>query len=230
DPPIAVLDNSFPLSTGLDFSVLLKPDDPVLIVESGTKNLMNNSELMGIVYSPNEVLIEQFRKHKAHSGAVNSTGALQSISEKMALTIPGFHDRNRRVFSSTDKLATALIEARSELGSSTDFVIDYPTMPSHPNHDIATELTPEGLGFISPAVFIEYTKVDARPLIRRISEHPALRDYIREGEIGLGQSFGLPKARLLYDMHAPNVRFAGGFDLTDEDGLAAAVKEAAADR
>lgn len=229
NPPIAVLDNTLPLSTGLDFSILLRPDDPVMVVESATKNLMNNSELLGIVHSPNEDLIEGFRKHKAHSGAVNSISASGAILDKLSRTIPGFHERNRRVFSSTSKIATALAEANDELGKDTDFLMTHPTMASHPNHDLAQDLTPEGLDFMSPTVFIERTKLNAKPLIRRIAKHPALRDYIDEGEIGLGQSFGMPKARLLYDMNAPNVRFAGGFDLSDEEGLAAAIKEAAAD-
>lgn len=229
NPPIIILDNTLPLSTGIDFSELLQPDDPVLVIESGTKNLMNNSELLGLVYGPNLELIEKFRKHKAHSGAVNSVSASGAISDKLDLTIPGFHERNARIFSSTGKIAVALADAAEELGGSRDFLISHPVMPSHPEHEYAKRITPAGLGFISPVVFLE-SAGDAKGLIRRLSEHPALREMIDEGEIGLGQSFGLPKARLLYELKAPIVRFSGGFEIADEDALAAAIKEAAADK
>lgn len=230
DPPIVILDHTLPLSTGLDMDRLLQPDDPVLIVESGTKNLMNNSEVLGLVYSPNLDLIEEFRRHKAHSGAVNSIGALLSIVDSLERGIPGFHERNQRVFSSTGSLALALAEAQVEMGASADFVTTYPTDPLHPNHHLAGSFDSED--FPSPVVFLQSTHLrsDGSSLLARIISHPALREFIEEGEIGSGQSFGTPKVRILYDKGTPNVRFVGGYDLSDEQRLVAAVKEAAADK
>lgn len=233
NPPVIILDNTLPLRTGFKFADLLKPSDPVIIVESGTKNLMNNSELLGISYSTNVDLIDGLRKHKAHSGAVNSIGALAAISAKLKKTIPGFHDRNQAVFNSTGKIANALSEAEIELDKDKDFTVSFPTFNNHPNHDYATAITPVDLESISPVVFLSpwiLSETGTRDLIRRFSEHPALREQIKEGQIHLGQSFGTPRARLLYDPNAYNVRFAGGFDIADDDALAAAIKEAAADK
>jgi cystathionine beta-lyase/cystathionine gamma-synthase len=233
-PPIVVLDNTLPLSTGLNFDELLEPDDPVFIVESGTKNLMNNSELLGISYSANLDLLAGLRRHRAHSGAVNSLSGLATINERLQKTIPGFHDRNRAVFGSTGKIAVALAEAQTELGTSTDFITTFPmTDTDHRNYEYAQQITPKGLTFISPVVFAVATGLSdqsAPDLLRRISEHPVMREQIKEGQVDLGQSFGLGNARLLYDRSVPNVRFAGGYNLADPDALAAAIKEAAADK
>lgn len=233
DRPILVIDDTTTLRTGLQFAGLVEPSDRVILVQSGTKNLMNNSELLGITYSPNLELIQGLRKYKAHSGAVNSIGALASIAAKLRLTLPGFHDRNRAVFNSTGKIARALEEAEAELGPDTDFTTVFPTSPKHGNYDYARKITPADVDCISPVVFItpwELSQEGTHDLIRRLSEHPAMREQIEEGQIHLGQSFGTPRARILYDRKAPNVRFAGGFDIADDDSLAAAIKEAAADK
>ena len=235
NPPILVLDNTLPLSTGLNFGDLLQPDDRVIVVESGTKNLMNNSDLLGITYSQNTALMDALRKHKAHSGALNSLGGLATIATKLETTIPGFDDRNKAVFSSTNLIARALAEARAELGAATDFDTTFPTNPDHPNVELARTMRVDGseLGFVSPVVFItatEWSETAANDLINRLAYHPAMREQVEAGQIHLGQSFGLAAARMLYDRNAPNVRFAGGFDLGDEVALASAIKEAAADK
>lgn len=233
NPPMLLVDDTLTLRTGLKLAGLIKPSDPVIMIQSATKNLMNNSELLGITYSPNLDLIEGLRKHKAHSGAVNSIGALASISAKLRMTLPGFHDRNRAVFNSTSKIATALAEAQAELGSGTDFTTTFPTSPDHDNYHYTRAITPVDVECISPVVFItpwDLSKKGTRGLIRRLSEHPAMREQIEGDQIHLGQSFGTPKARLLYDPRAYNVRFAGGFEVADQNALAAAIKEAAADK
>lgn len=233
NPPTLVIDDTTTLRTGIKFAGLIKPSDPVILVQSATKNLMNNSELLGITYSPNLGLIEELRKHKAHSGAVNSIGALASISAKLRQTLPGFHDRNRAVFNSTSKIAAALAEAQAELGSGMDFTTTFPTSPDHDNYHYARAITPVDVECISPVVFLtpwELSQKGTHDLIQRLSKHPAMREQIEEGQIHLGQSFGTPRARLLYDRNAYNVRFAGGFDIADENALAASVKEAAADK
>ncbi len=235
NPPIVVLDNTLPLSTGLDFDMLLQPDDRVIVVESGTKNLMNNSDTLGIAYSKNEALMDALRKYKAHSGAVNSLGGLARIAANLNATTPGFHDRNRAVFRSTEMIALALQEAKDELGESSDFLVEFPANARHPNAELAGTMRADRgeFGFPSPVVFITakiMSETASEDLIDRLSNHSAIREQIEAGQIHLGQSFGLPAARLLYDVNAPNVRFAGGFDLADEVALASAIKEAAADK
>ena len=235
NPPILILDNTLPLRTGLNFADLLQPDDPVIVVESGTKNLMNNSDLLGLTYSQNTALMDALRKHKAHSGAVNSLGGLAAIAAKLEAAIPGFDDRNRAVFRSTNLIARALAEARAELGADADFDTTFPTGPTHPNTKLALTMPiVEGeFDFVSPVVFITATELSepaVHNLIKRLAEHPAIHEQIDAGQIHLGQSFGMSAARMLYDRNAPNVRFAGGFDLDDEVALANAIKEAAADK
>jgi hypothetical protein len=218
NPPALVLDNTLPLSTGLDFGKLLRPDDKVIVIESGTKNLMNNSEMLGISYGANPEFTDALRKFKAHSGAVNALGSLASIASKLKLTIPGFHSRNRAVFGSTNLIGRALIGARKELLDDADFDIIFPDQAD----DVPT-----------PVVFItsrEWSDDATANLLSRLANHPAMREQIEAGQIYYGQSFGMERARIIYDRNAPNIRFAGGFDIEDEDSLAAAIKEAMADK
>ncbi|PIZ63201.1 hypothetical protein COY17_01105 [Candidatus Saccharibacteria bacterium CG_4_10_14_0_2_um_filter_52_9] len=228
DRPIAVLDNTLPLSTGIDFNSMLTPDDRVLIVESPTKSAMHNGGLLGAVYSKNEELMDGFRKFKATEGLVTSTQADQEILEALEATIPGFHSRNRALFESTGRIAVALADAQAELGRSTDFTVDFPLLPNHDNYDYADEHLVNG---VSPVVFMACTNFEegsARNLYRRISKHPRILELINDGQIYGGQSFGFKEASLLYSHDANYVRIAGGYDV-DQDALADAIYEAAAD-
>jgi hypothetical protein len=163
---------------------------------------------------------------------LNSLGGLATIAAKLQTTLHGFSQRNEAVFRSTNLIAQALADARAELGISADFNTTFPTHPAHPNVEYAREISDEA-PFASPVVFItatKWTETAAADLIARLVQHPAMREHIKAGQIHLGQSFGMAAARILYDRNAPNVRFAGGFDLEDEAALASAVKEAAADK
>jgi hypothetical protein len=160
---------------------------------------------------------------------------LATIAAKLEVTIPGFNDRNRAVFSSTNLIARALLEALAELGQEADFYATFPPDPNHPNSALAHSMSFDGseLGFTSPVVFItatDWSENGAANLMRRLVEHPVMREQIEAGQIHLGQSFGMSSARLLYDRNAPHVRFAGGFDLADEVALASAIKEASVDK
>lgn len=233
DPPILILDNTLPLSTGINFDELLSPEDRVLIIESGTKNAMNNSSALGVVYSKNRELIDGFRKFKATVGAVTSTDANEAILEKLQAAIPEFHRRNRAVFSGTNKNAKALDRAAVILGDRADFTTTFPTSPDHPNHAYVKEHMPRRhvSKRISPVVFMvanALSESGTQDLLRRITEHPRIREQMREGQIFLGQSFGMAEARLLFDKNAPNVRIAAGYDI-EADALADALLEAAAD-
>jgi cystathionine beta-lyase/cystathionine gamma-synthase len=229
DGPILVLDNTLLLSTGLKFEDILNPDDRVLVAESATKGLLHNSGHGGIVYSPNADLIDGFRRFKVTEGIVTSTQADASILKAIEATSPEFHERNKALYESTAKFAVALAMAQEELGADADFTVSFPTLPDHPNHDYASRHLQDG---VSPVVFMAASRWNiencAQALLKRISEHPRMREQIEEGQIYMGQSFGFQEARLLYDRNAPNVRVAGGYDI-DSDALADALLEAAAD-
>lgn len=225
--PIAVLDNTLPLSTGLDFGELLEPDDKVLVVESATKGAMHNSEHLGVVYGSNKGLMDGFRRHKVTDGIVTSTLADIAILRALEATTPGFHERNRALYESTAKLAVALAAAQETLGDRTDFFTTFPGVADHPNYDYAVQHLPNG---ISPVVFMGagLHEDSPRALLRRIAEHPRMREQIQEGQVFLGQSFGFSEGRLLYSQDASYVRVAGGYDI-DSDALGDALREAAAD-
>jgi len=227
--PIIVLDNTLPLSTSVDFNDILTPQDRVLVVESVTKGGMHNSGHLGAVYSKDPELMDEFRKFKATEGIVTSTHADVAILRTLEATTPGFHDRNRALYASTGKIAVALAGAQQGQGSDPEFTISFPTLPDHPNHAYAEDHLPDGGG--SPVVFMACTRFAqgaAKELLKRISDHPSIREQIKEGQIFLGQSFGFKEARLLYDANACQVRVSGGYNI-DSDALAAALKEAAID-
>jgi cystathionine beta-lyase/cystathionine gamma-synthase len=226
DQPIVVLDNTLPLSTGMDFNKILKPDDPVLVVESVTKGGMHNSGHLGVIYSKNEKLMDRVRKFRATTGIVTSTGVDASILEALEATTPGFHDRNRALYASTGKIAVALSQAQQVLGSDSKFTVSFPTFHEHPNHDYASKRLPEGG---SPVVFMSSKAFDpasAKRMLKRISQHTRVREQMKAGQIYLGQSFGFKEARLLYDPNASQIRIAGGYGI-DSEALASALFDAA---
>ena len=228
EAPIIVVDNTLPLSTGLNFADILTPEDKVLVVESATKGPLHNSGPLGVVYSRNRELMDDFRKHKATKGMVTSTGAGGIILRAIEATTPGYHERNRALYRSTGKLAVALAEAQEERGlGSQEFTVSFPTFADHPDHAYVSEHFTEG---VSPVVFIACTRLGeegvARNLLKRLYKHPSIDEQIKEGQIFMGQSFGYKEARLLHDRDAPQVRIAGGYDI-DSDALAKALKQAA---
>ncbi len=228
DRPIVVLDNTLPLSTGIDFNSILTPDDRVLIVESSTKSAKHNGGILGVVYSRNEELMDGFREFKVSDGIGTSTQADEEILRTLEATLPGFHDRNRALFNSTGQIAVALADAQAELGPNNDFTVNFPSLPGHDNYDYVDEHMPKG---VSPVVFMGCTGLGeglARTLYKRILEHPRIVEQVKEGQISGGQSFGFKEATLLYEPAANYVRVAGGYDI-DSDALADALYEAAVD-
>lgn len=229
DGPIAVIDHTIALKTGIDLEEWLDPNDRVLVTESATKGAMHNSEHLGVVYSLNEELMNDFRRYKATEGLVTSTHADAAILRALEATIPGFHERNRALYASTDTIAVAAARAQEELGADAEFTVSFPTFSDHPNHEYAKEHLKNG---VSPVVFLDCVRWDdedaARGLLKRIAEHPRIEEQIREGQIYLGQSFGFPEATLLYDPNASQVRIAGGYNI-DSDALSEALFEALTD-
>jgi len=228
EAPILVLDNTLPLSTGVDFSRILTGADRVLLVESATKGAMHNSEHLGVVYSPHRALINGFRRFKVTEGLVTSVNASADILETLETTAPGFHERNKALYESTAILGTWLDAARRAQGDNTEFMVEFPTLDDHPNHAYASEHLVNG---VAPVAFLSCTKFEedvARRFLKRISEHPAMVEQIDEGQVYLGQSFGFKEATLLYDPDATQVRVAGGYDI-DSQALGKALFKAVLD-
>lgn len=217
DGPILVLDNTLPLSTGINFEEHLEDTDRVLVVESATKSAMHNSEHLGVAYSAHEELIDGFRKHKITHGLVTSVNANQSILRSLEATSPRFHERNKALYANTGVLATYVAAAQAAhdiLGDSPDdFTVAFPERPEHPNHDYAAEHLTDG---VAPVVFIDhpkYTDGAAEDFLRKLTDHPDVRAQIDDGQVFMGQSFGFREARILYDPNASQLRLAGGYKI-----------------
>jgi cystathionine beta-lyase/cystathionine gamma-synthase len=232
DSPTVILDNTLPLSTGIDFEELLTDEDPVIVVESATKGPLHNSEHLGVAYSANETLINGFRRYKATEGLVTSVNASGAILRSLEATTPDFHERNQALYASTSILARWISDAQMATrarGYAPDFAVSFPDLPDHANADYVARNMPRGT---SPVVFVEhidYTEGAAQRFLRELSEHPAVREQIEEGQVYLGQSFGFAEATLLYDPNATQIRIAGGYDI-DSKALGKALHQALTER
>jgi cystathionine beta-lyase/cystathionine gamma-synthase len=215
DGPILVLDNTLPLSTGINFEEHLTEEDRVLIVESATKSAMHNSEHLGVAYSANESLIDGFRRHKVTKGLVTSVNANKPILNALEATTPGFHERNRALYESTGILATWVAAAQAAKGmfATPDFDVAFPEVPRHPNYDYAARHLPDG---VSPVVFVDRASMQegaAEEFLKKLEGHPDVQEQLKEGQVYFGQSFGFKEATLLYDPNATQIRIAGGYDI-----------------
>lgn len=226
--PILVLDNTLPLSTGIDFSEHLTDEDRVLVVESATKSAMHNSEHLGVAYSANEALVNGFRRYKVTHGLVTSVGANDAILKKLEATMPGFHDRNRALYESTGILAKWVAAAKAAKGvleKDPGFDVAFPELDGHPNHGYAAEHLPHGT---SPVVFVDRSIMEegaAEEFLKKLAKHPDVDEQIREGQVSFGQSFGFKEARLLYDPDATQIRISGGYKM-DSEALGRAIFQA----
>jgi cystathionine beta-lyase/cystathionine gamma-synthase len=232
--PLIVWDNTLPLSTGINFDDFLDPEDEVLVVESLTKGGMHNSGHLGVVYSANEELMDEFRRHKARLGIVTSTGIDGLILETIQASTETYDERNLALFASAGHIATELAGA-VEIAKATlekpdpGFFIPKPvSKTAHPN--ISTQQTPvENAG--SPVTWISDTSWDetkTRRVFETIVAHREVKEQIDEGQLFLGQSFGFEHARLLYDPGATQIRVAGGYGIENEP-LARALRNAVLD-
>ena len=93
--PIVVLDNTLPLSTKLPLAEKLKYDDPIIVVESGTKAYTRNEEMLGIAFTGNEELHAELLKRRRR-GPVPSGQSLERIAELLPSDIEDFDERNQR--------------------------------------------------------------------------------------------------------------------------------------
>lgn len=217
--PIVVLDNTLPLSTGIDFGEHLTDQDRILVVESATKSAMHNSEHLGVAYSANEALINGFRRYKVTHGLVTSVNANDAILKTLETTTPGFHERNKALYESTGILARWVAAAQAAKGvveKDPGFDVAFPELEGHPNHEYTSGHLPNGT---SPVVFVDRSSMEegaAEAFLEKLEAHPAVEEQIKERQVRFGQSFGFKEARLLYDPDATQIRISGGYKIDSQ--------------
>ena len=213
---ITILDNTLPLSTSLPLGEQLQVNDQILVAESATKSYTFNKELAGLVYSPNQELIDTTREYRRTTGGRPGVASSEHIQSLLPASVEEFDARNRALYKKTGELALHLYEAEKE---GADFVVAHPTLTSHPAHEYTTDHYPNGA---TPLFFLQCLGTDDQfALATRLWRDERVREHM-----DIGQSFGFDRARMLPDEHGPYVRIAAGAN-TDTERLGEALKEAA---
>jgi len=213
--PVVVLDNTLPLTTGLDLSDKFDKDDEIIVVESGTKSYTFNNELLGIAYSKNPGYVDALRQYRRTVGAMPGKGDMDTIGALLPETREAFDSRNLRLMRNTGELALRLYE---ETNGRADFIVTHPSLETHDNHRLASEVFPEGN---SPLLYLQCIgESDQFDLADRLWSHEGVRENAK-----LGQSFGFDEARILPDEIARTVRISPGA-YTDVEALGDALIEA----
>lgn len=213
-----VIDNTFPLSTGMPLGEQITPEHRIIVAESGTKGDIFNEDTLGVAYSKDPELLEWLRKHRRTLGSLLGVRSLQGASDVIATTIEGFDERNKRVFANTLILAEAMQEAlkqgQADLNPENDPLdlyhtsINHPGLDIHDDHERFTQQFPDG-GV--PAFYVYSELYDQYKLAERLWEHPGVRE-----QCDLGQSFGFNMTRIVADENVRAVRIAGGADINAE--------------
>lgn len=214
NPPVIVLDNTLPLSTGQPLGEKLNEDDWVIAVESGTKSYTFNRVLSGVGYSQNSELLQWLRRYRRTRGSLPDPGHMAQIEELLPESRSAFDERNNRLFKATGAIAVTLAEAA---GDDTRYVISHPAVAGHENHGLYESAYPHGG---SPIMYVYSAKITQQQILEKLWDHPGVREQAR-----LGQSFGFDEARLVPDEFASTVRIAGGA-YTDGKALGEACAEA----
>lgn len=212
--PMFVLDNTLPLSTGVDMVDRITPDDNVIVVESGTKSYSFNAETLGVAYTKNEKLLDHLRRYRRTRGDLHGPRSLEIIAGCLPVDQEAFDERNKKLFSNTGRAALTLFET---LGTKSDFAIFHPDLPNHDQHQYYREHIPDGG---APVMYVHSRKHDQIKIIKALWDNKEVQEQSL-----LGQSFGFDEARLVYDENLPMVRIAGGAD-TDGQALGQACAEA----
>ncbi len=205
-PPVIVLDNTLPLSTGLPLDEMLTEEAKVIVVESGTKSYGLNAAPFGVGYTKNTELHDWLRRYRRTRGSLPVPASLELIAECLPESREAFDDRNYELFQTTGQIALALA-ARAE--GNTDFVISHPVLPHHTNHDFYTTQYPDGG---TPLFYIQSDRFDQFEIGALLWDNDDVREQAQ-----LGQSFGFDHSRIVYDEYVAAVRIVGG---TETDGEA----------
>lgn len=215
NPPLLILDNTLPLSTGLPLSEELEKEDDVVVVESGTKSYTFNNELLGIAYSKNQELVDALRKYRRTVGTMPGKGNMEAIGGLLPESKDAFDDRNLRLLKNAGALAVRL---HNETNGQADFIVTHPAIDWHDNHELALHQHPKGS---APLLFLQCTgEADQFDLANRIWSNDDVRKCAN-----LGQSFGFDEARILPDEIGRTVRISSGA-YTDVERLGDALVEA----
>jgi cystathionine beta-lyase/cystathionine gamma-synthase len=212
--PTIVLDNTLPLSTAEPLGERLRPNDNVIVVESGTKSYSFNVELLGIAYTKNTQLLDYLRRYRRTRGTLPGLQSLDLVSGILPTSREQFDDRNSRLFRNTGDIA---LQLAFHNGDNSDYVISHPCLPSHANHELYKNRYPDDA---APVFYIQSWKLDQYSVAERLWSHPGVREQAK-----LGQSFGFDHTRIVADENVGAVRIAGGAD-TDGTALGEACAEA----
>lgn len=217
--PVIILDNTLPLSTGLDLSDKFLPTDNVIVVESGTKSALRNGSGLGIAHTENEELLFRLRDYRRTRGTIIEP---KHAEEKLDLIVEdreAYDERNKRVFRNTAAIAQ-LIFAANEAGAPTrswgrHLNISHPGLPNHANHEYYTEQYPD---HGSPVIYVQTAdkEVTKEGLTDAFYEHPGVSEHM-----AIRQSFGFDLAGIQHDRFdgmVRTIRIAGGAE-TDVEAL-----------
>ncbi|MGI9027954.1 MAG: PLP-dependent transferase [Candidatus Saccharimonadales bacterium] len=203
-PPVVILDNTLPLSTGLPIGEMLEPDDRIIVVESGTKSYSFNQDTLGVSYTKNEELLHWLRRYRRTRGDLPGSQSQELIADLLPDSRESFDARNKRLFKTTGKIALTLATRGQEVDDDR-FYVAHPAIPTHENAELYNVQHPDGG---APVLYITATpssQLDQHDVIERLWSSPDVREQAR-----LGQSFGFDDARIIYDEYQPVVRVAGG--------------------
>jgi cystathionine beta-lyase/cystathionine gamma-synthase len=213
-----LLDNTLPLSTGIDISKKISKNSPVVVIESGTKSYTQNAELSGIAFTKDGALARAIKLARQQKGSNPGVGSAERIKLLLPESRRAFDERNNRIFKNSSVLATILHQIAEERK---DFIVSHPNLQGHPgNKIIKRQKIPFGG---SPILFLEpksFSDGDQILLTEEIWENPDVRQHS-----DLGQSFCFDRTRILYDERFIGVRISAGAE-TDTGALGEAFKRA----
>lgn len=210
--PTFVLDNTLPLSTGLDTQTLLGDDRKTIFVESATKAYAFNKELAGLVYSADQALLEGVRRQRQTDGFGPNVAGVEALHSLIPSTAE-FDERNARVFKNSRSLAYAAFKAQ---GDGTVFTTSHPDLPDHPGLLLSRGTLLDGS---SPVFYLNCgLDVDQYWLADQLWQSEEVRHHA-----DLGQSFGFDRVRILPNATYPTVRISAGAT-TDVDAFGCALK------
>lgn len=213
---ITILDNTLPLATALPIGEQLSENEQIIVVESGTKAYTFNTELSGLVYSKNDLLLHAIRQYRRTTGTMPGLASLDSIQSLLPETREAFDERNRRIFATTGAIALSLYQAEQQ---GADFIVSHPSLATHNNQAYYLDSYKDGA---APLLYLQCTgQADQFSLAQRLMDSPNVRE-----QADLGQSFGFDRTRILPDEYCPVVRISGGA-YTDHEQLGKALIEAA---
>ncbi|HUY84969.1 MAG TPA: PLP-dependent transferase, partial [Candidatus Dormibacteraeota bacterium] len=197
--PTLVIDNTLPLSTGLQLGEMINEGDRVIAVESGTKSYTRNGTLLGVGFTKNPELFDWLRRSRRTRGSVPVPEHLEKINKLLPESREDFDDRNRSLFANTGQIA---INLAIQLPAETSLVVAHPELITHPNHDFYKRHFPDGG---APVIYVFSHKFDQYELAEQLWSYEDIR-----GQARLGQSFGFDHARIVTDENVRGVRIAGG--------------------